>query len=49
MGMKCTVCKTRNYVLNINDSNIDAKSFEVKKFCKKCGKHTAHKLVQKLK
>ena len=36
----CTECSSRNYEVKKSDSST---RFEVKKFCKKCKKHTIHK------
>lgn len=38
----CSECLSRNYTMSVNK---DGKAItEVKKFCKKCGKHTIHKI-----
>ncbi len=38
----CTECKSRNYDTDKNKKN-DPDRMEIKKFCPKCKKHTAHK------
>jgi len=43
--MKCTVCKTTNYFTTRNKKKLKEK-LEMKKHCKKCGKHTIHKEVK---
>ena len=40
--MACTVCKERNYVTAKNRRN-DPDRMNLKKFCPRCGKHTAHR------
>ncbi|MFG6120609.1 MULTISPECIES: 50S ribosomal protein L33 [Thalassobacillus] len=40
--LACTVCMSRNYSSYKNPSN-QAERLEVRKFCKKCGKHTLHR------
>ncbi|HLM83708.1 MAG TPA: 50S ribosomal protein L33 [Candidatus Bathyarchaeia archaeon] len=39
---KCETCKTVNYHSTRNKKKIKEK-LEIKKFCKKCRKHTTHK------
>ena len=42
--MQCTVCKLVNYFTNKSKAvTIAEKKLELKKFCKKCRKHTKHK------
>ncbi|MFA5776317.1 MAG: 50S ribosomal protein L33 [Patescibacteria group bacterium] len=48
IGLQCSVCKSSNYVTSKNKIN-DAEKLEIKKFCRKCRKTTAHKEKQKLK
>lgn len=51
-GLSCTVCNSRNYVTTKNKSNAAAKNqgkLNLKKYCKRCQKHTEHKEVAKLK
>ncbi|ERJ12403.1 50S ribosomal protein L33 [Haloplasma contractile] len=40
--LACEECLSRNYTSNKNTHN-DRERLEIKKFCKKCGKHTIHK------
>jgi large subunit ribosomal protein L33 len=40
--LSCTVCKNKNYATNKNKRNTTGK-LEVKKYCRSCAKHTAHK------
>ena len=40
--LACTVCKEKNYRTQKNKKNTTER-LEINKFCKKCGKHTAHK------
>jgi large subunit ribosomal protein L33 len=40
--MACVVCKERNYITTKNRRN-DPDRIELKKFCPRCGKHTAHR------
>lgn len=40
--MQCTACKTTNYFTNKSKA-VAEKKMELKKFCKKCKKHTVHK------
>ena len=40
--LACTVCKEKNYRTEKNKRNTTER-LEINKFCKKCGKHTAHK------
>jgi large subunit ribosomal protein L33 len=40
--LQCTVCKERNYTTVKNKKN-DPDRLEVKKFCARCRKHTAHR------
>ena len=48
IGMKqkvtlvCTECLSRNYSLTKN-KRVNVERLELRKFCKKCGKHTLHK------
>ena len=41
----CSICKTKGYVTSRNKQNTPDK-FKMKKFCKKCRKHTEHKEVK---
>ena len=40
--LSCTECKNRNYMTNKNKKNTPDR-IELKKYCKFCKKHTAHK------
>ena len=40
--MACTECKERNYITKKNRRN-DPDRLELKKFCRNCGKHEAHR------
>ena len=40
--LSCQVCKNRNYRTNKNKKNTSDR-IELKKYCKFCKKHTAHK------
>lgn len=48
LSMFCTVCKSRNYNTNRNKLNTTDK-LVLKKYCKRCKKHTDHKETDKLK
>lgn len=48
VALVCTVCKSQNYVTKRNKVNMEEK-LAIKKFCKKCKKHTTHKETTKLK
>jgi len=37
----CTECLSRNYVTTIKKEDVKK---EIKKYCKKCGKQTVHKI-----
>ncbi|MCS7151321.1 MAG: 50S ribosomal protein L33 [Endomicrobia bacterium] len=41
---QCTVCKERNYYFSSNRKK--EVKLELNKYCKKCKKHTLHKLVK---
>jgi large subunit ribosomal protein L33 len=45
IGLRCTVCKRRNYYVNKNKKQVERK-IEFKKFCKWCRKQTVHKEVK---
>jgi ribosomal protein L33 len=56
VGLQCTVCKAFGYVTDYNKNNETLKkqttgenTFPLSKYCKKCKKHTEHKLMKKLK
>ena len=38
----CEECSSRNYTMTKNELK-NTKRIEIKKFCKKCNKHTLHK------
>ena len=40
--LACTVCKHRNYTTRKNTRN-DPDRVELKKYCRWCGRHTAHR------
>lgn len=40
--LACEVCKNRNYITRKNKRN-DPDRLEIKKFCRNCNKHNAHK------
>ena len=48
VALICPVCKSQNYVTTRNKVNMEAK-LQVKKYCKRCKKHTVHKETTKLK
>ncbi|WP_184247015.1 50S ribosomal protein L33 [Gracilibacillus halotolerans] len=39
--LACEFCDSRNYSTDKNDAN--SKRMEVKKFCKRCNRHTIHR------
>ena len=43
--LECTECKSRNYTTSKNPTE-NKNKLELKKFCKKCRKHTPHKEVK---
>ena len=43
--LECQVCKRRNYITMKNKLN-DRERLEMKKFCKHCRKHQAHKEIK---
>jgi large subunit ribosomal protein L33 len=40
--LACTECKRRNYQTNKSKRNTPDR-FEIKKYCRWCGRHTAHR------
>jgi len=44
--LRCEECKNENYILTKNKTN-QPERVEVKKYCKKCDKHTMHKEKKK--
>lgn len=47
-GMKCSECGNFNYLTERNKVNTEEK-LSLKKYCKRCKKHTVHKETSKLK
>jgi large subunit ribosomal protein L33 len=45
--LKCTDCKAINYYAHKNKKLVERK-IELKKYCKKCRKHTVHKEMKKI-
>ena len=45
IGLKCAVCKRRNYYTRKNKKTVERK-IELKKFCAWCRKTTVHKEVK---
>jgi len=45
IGMACQVCKERNYATSKNKRN-DPDRLELRKYCPRCKKHTAHREVK---
>ena len=43
--LQCTECKNKNYITSKNKNNTTAR-LEMKKYCRKCRKHTPHKEVK---
>ncbi|MCS7201602.1 MAG: 50S ribosomal protein L33 [Dictyoglomus sp.] len=43
--LACTECKNRNYITEKNKKN-DPDRLELKKYCPKCKKHTAHREIR---
>ena len=41
--MACTECKSRNYVSTRNKKAQGSERLELRKFCRKCGKHVPHR------
>ncbi len=44
--LRCATCKMVNYYTRKNKKTTE-KKIELKKYCKKCRKHTAHKEAKK--
>ncbi|MBH0231756.1 50S ribosomal protein L33 [Halobacillus yeomjeoni] len=42
VSLACEECSSRNYSSYKNQTN-QAERLEVRKFCKRCGKHTLHR------
>jgi len=56
IGLKCSECKSFNYVTEYNKVNEqlkeqikNEKTFPLNKYCNVCRKHTAHAVAKKLK
>lgn len=56
VGLKCSVCGAFGYITKFNKNNEQLKkqtdgegTFPINKYCKKCMKHTEHKVMKKLK
>lgn len=47
-ALVCTVCKSQNYITDKSKVNTPDK-LELKKYCRKCRKKTAHRESTKLK
>ncbi len=47
IALVCTVCKTQNYITKKNKLN-NKEKLVMKKYCKRCKKHTSHKDTDKL-
>ncbi|OGG06311.1 50S ribosomal protein L33 [Candidatus Gottesmanbacteria bacterium RIFCSPHIGHO2_02_FULL_40_24] len=47
IALICQVCKTQNYITKKNKTENKEKLI-LKKFCKRCRKHTQHKETEKL-
>lgn len=47
LAMICTVCKSQNYITSRNKVNTLEK-IVLKKYCRRCRKHTEHKETSKL-
>ena len=47
VGLVCTQCKSHNYVTERNRVNT-TEPLKLKKYCKRCRKHTDHKEKKKL-
>ncbi len=45
--LKCEVCGNINYYSHKNKKKLREHKLELKKFCKKCRKHTLHKEMKK--
>jgi len=48
LAFKCKECQSQNYISQKNKVNTTEK-LELKKYCRKCLKHTLHKETTKLK
>jgi large subunit ribosomal protein L33 len=43
--LECTVCNNRNYT-TMKNKKLHPDKLEIKKYCKFCRKHTAHKEIK---
>lgn len=48
VALKCTVCNSQNYITQKNRLNTEDKML-LKKYCRRCKKHTEHQETTKLK
>jgi large subunit ribosomal protein L33 len=48
IAFKCTVCGSQNYITEKSRVNTPDK-MTIKKYCRRCRKHTEHKETSKLK
>jgi large subunit ribosomal protein L33 len=48
LGLVCSVCGRRNYVTSKNKLE-NKEKLVLKKYCRRCRKHTEHKETEKLK
>ena len=48
LALVCQVCKSQNYIISKNKLEHPEK-LKLKKFCRRCRKHTEHKESSKLK
>lgn len=47
VALVCQTCKSQNYTTERNKVNMEGK-LTIKKYCKRCKKHTEHKETSKL-
>ena len=47
LALVCTVCKSQNYMTSRNKINTEEK-LKLRKYCRRCKKHTEHKETNKL-
>jgi len=48
IALVCKKCGSQNYITEKNKINTE-KKLEIKKYCKRCKKHTVHRETRKLK
>jgi large subunit ribosomal protein L33 len=48
IGLACELCHTLGYVVKKNKINTPS-ALKIKKYCRRCHKHTVHKEQKKLK